>query len=179
MYTKMFIYLDQSPGYSLRKFLNILLKGKFMKTILIVATLLAGTFAQAGIIQTKRFMPNGTWTGLTSEQEACKVEVNWLSDSEVKVTASARNSIEVILSDAKEIEITRDELNETDDELAIKQSTVLVQEEDCQANLYETVVLDLENGHKLQGLGISTVEVDYESDPHESDLTCYGLKKIK
>jgi hypothetical protein len=150
-----------------------------MKTILIVATLLAGTFAQAGIAKTKRFMPNGTWSGLTSEAQACKVEVNWISETEVKVTASTTYSVEVILSDAKEIEITRDELNETDDELAIKQSTVLAQEEDYEANLYETVILDLENGYKLQGLGLSTVAVDYESDPHESELVCYNLKKIK
>lgn len=150
-----------------------------MKTMILVATLLAGTLAQAGMSKTKRFMPNGMWTGLTSEQEACKVEVNWISNTEVKVTASTTYSIEVTFSEAKKIEITRDELNETDDELAIKQSTVLAQKEGYQVDLYETAVLDLENGYKLQGLALSTVEVDYESDPHESDLTCYGLKKIK
>lgn len=150
-----------------------------MKTILIVATLLAGTFAQAGISKTKRFMPNGTWLGLTSEEKVCKVEVNWISSTEVKVIASTTYSIEVTFSDTKEIEIKRDELNETDDELAIQQSTILAQEEDYQVNLYETAVLDLENGYKLQGLGLSTVELDYESDPHESDIVCYSLKKIK
>lgn len=56
MYTKMFILLDESLGYKMHKFLTILLKGKFMKIVFMLAILFAGTLSFAQTESVINFM---------------------------------------------------------------------------------------------------------------------------
>ena len=144
-----------------------------------------GALAQADIVKMKTYLPNGLWIGHVSKDESCEIEASWISDKELSIKTKTQYKefqpklTTILFSDSKGAELLRDELNETDDELAISQSTVLLQDEDYQVDLIEEAVLELVDGHKLESISVCTAEVDHENDPHEDTVICRNLTQIK
>ena len=153
--------------------------------MILATTLFVGTLAQASIVNMKAYLPNGVWVGEISKNESCEIKAIWISDAELNIEAKSQYKkylpqlTTILFSESKGAVLQRDELNETDDELALSQSSVLQQEEDYEVDFYEQVVLELVDGHKLESISVYTAEVDHESDPHEDTIICRNLTQIK
>lgn len=152
-----------------------------MKVIILVGALLAGNFASADIVKMKRYLPNGTWVGKTDYNSLCKIEVNWISESVLKVKSYEKykdNSVPLKL-DILFSNVHKVKLNETSIEFSLSQLTTLLQNDDYQLDQYEKLSLELIDKTKLKSITLFTAKIDYQNDPHENNIICRKLNKIK
>lgn len=150
-----------------------------MKTTLLV-TLLLGSLAQAAsMTEMKAHLPTGTYNGVQGgSKRACSIEVNWISDTEVKVKALVQTSAgkiqvrnDILFSEEKKAQ----SFLENSNEISLEQSKDIVDEDGNEATLGEKVVVYMDEG-QLKEIEVQTVAFDGESDPLE-DLTFCEIQR--
>ena len=125
----------------------------------------------------QQILPDMERVGHEGKDYKCAVKTEWLANGDLKVVATQQykdwspSEISIILKADKNPEVTTDEYDVTATEYRMTQSTVLLQEDDYQVDLYESFSFDLDKS-EIVGFRVEIAEVDHESDPHEDTIYC-------